>query len=97
MAHCTNCGEAAPTPAPTSRQELLHITSRQTPHGVPEKPDKLWLLGPGRHELPIQLVHHQGALLEDEGHDWHWGNGQLYYHGAGGLSCLVVLTYDMGD
>jgi len=75
------------------RQELLFITGRQRGHDVPERPDELWLLIHGRHRVPLALVHRRDGFLEDQGHDWHWSNGQLFYHGAGDPPCWVVLVY----
>lgn len=77
------------------RRELLQITKRQHPHPVPERPAALWLLPPGCDTIPERLSHHRTAFLEDEMHDWHWTDGKLFYHGAGGDGrCHVVLLFE---
>lgn len=75
-------------------RQLLEIKGRQKPHPVKSRPKALWLLPPGCDKIPERLSHHRTAFLEDEGHDWKWKDGNLYYHGAGGESCHVVLIIE---
>lgn len=62
---------------------------------VPLPPDKVYMWGPT--QPPAKIVHAElgpvPRLIMDDGHDYHWKAGVLYYHYTGGDNCWIVLQY----
>ena len=60
------------------QRKLVCIPAGSKSVRLARKPALIWLTI-GRPEAPFVPVHRVNALLEDEGHDWQWRGGVLWY------------------